>query len=67
LPEPDCITIYRARPMKANLKYWTSILREAERELEAAATRAEMNAAAAKLMQAKAKLKKLAKPAVDEA
>jgi hypothetical protein len=45
--------------MKATLRYWTSILREAERELEAATTRAAMNAAGKKLMQAKSKLKQL--------
>jgi hypothetical protein len=36
--------------MNSNLRYWTSVLREAERELEAATTRTAMNAAAAKLM-----------------
>jgi hypothetical protein len=52
------ITIYRA-PMKPNIAYWTSILREAERELEAATTRAAMNAAGKKLMEAKAQVKRL--------
>jgi hypothetical protein len=52
------ITIYPA-PMTNNVKYWTSVLHEAERELEAATTRAAMNAAAAKLMQAKVKLRRL--------
>jgi hypothetical protein len=45
--------------MKANVRYWTSILREAERELEAATTREAMNAASRKLMDAKRKLKRL--------
>jgi hypothetical protein len=45
--------------MKANLRYWTSILRKAERELEAATTRAAMNEAGAKLMDAKAQVKRL--------
>jgi hypothetical protein len=39
--------------MKANLRYWTSVLREAERELQAATTRAAMNAAGKKLMKPK--------------
>jgi hypothetical protein len=54
----DVITIYRA-PMTDNVKYWTSVLREAERELEAATTRAAMNAAGRKLMDAKAQVKRL--------
>jgi hypothetical protein len=54
----DVITIYRA-PMTDNVKYWTSVLREAERELEAATTRAAMNAAGKKLMDAKAQVKRL--------
>jgi hypothetical protein len=45
--------------MKANIAYWRSCLRDAERELEAAATRAAMNAAASKVMLAKVKLKQL--------
>jgi hypothetical protein len=54
--------------MKANLAYWTSILREAERELEAATTRAAMNAAGKKLMEAKTQVKRLqAKAAAVEA
>jgi len=36
--------------MTDNLKYWTSILRQAERELEAATTRAAMHVAGKKLM-----------------
>jgi hypothetical protein len=36
--------------MKVNLTYWRSILREAELELEAAATREALNRAAARLM-----------------
>jgi hypothetical protein len=39
--------------------YWTKALREAERELEDATTRSAVNAAAKKLMQAKAELKAL--------
>jgi hypothetical protein len=45
--------------MKANIAYWRSCLRDAERELEGAATRAAMNAAASKVMLAKVKLKQL--------
>jgi hypothetical protein len=45
--------------MKANIAYWRSCLREAERELEAAATRAAMNAAASKVILARIKLKQL--------
>jgi hypothetical protein len=67
LPGFKHATIYHAA-MKENIRYWTSILREAERELEAATTRAAMSAAGAKLMQAKAKLKQLqAKVAAVEA
>jgi hypothetical protein len=57
------ITIYRLA-MRANVRYWESLLREAERELEAATTRAAMNAAGKKLMEAKAKLKRLQAKAV---
>jgi hypothetical protein len=46
-------------PMKAKIAYWTSVVREAERELEAATTVAEMKAAAPKLMGAKVKLRRL--------
>jgi hypothetical protein len=61
------ITIYRLA-MRANVRYWESLLREAERELEAATTRAAINAAGKKLMDAKAKLKQLqAKTATAEA
>jgi hypothetical protein len=41
------------------LKYWQKALREAERELDAATTRSALDAAAKKLMRAKAKLKRL--------
>jgi hypothetical protein len=52
--------------MKANLRYWTSVLREAERELDAAKTITAMRAAASKLMTAKVKVKRLQKvPAVE--
>jgi hypothetical protein len=51
-------TIYGAI-MEANLKVWSSILREAERELEAATTRPAMDRAAQKLMDAKAQVKQL--------
>jgi len=54
--------------MKPNITYWRAALREAERELEAATTRAAMDAAAKKLMDAKAQLKRLqAKAAAVEA
>ena len=42
-----------------DLKFWQKALREAERELDAAATRTTMDAAAKKLMRAKAELKRL--------
>jgi hypothetical protein len=45
--------------MKANLRYWTSILREAERELEAATTRAAMNVAGKRLMEPKVQIRRL--------
>ena len=50
--------------MRDHERYWTSILREAERELEAATTRTAMNAAGKKLMEAKAKLKRLQAKAI---
>lgn len=49
----------RAKKMKIDLGYWQSVLREAERELQAATTRTTLNAAAKKLMRAKAELKRL--------
>jgi hypothetical protein len=51
--------------MKANIRYWTSVLRDAERELDAAMTVAALKVAASKLMTAKVKLKRLqaARPA----
>jgi hypothetical protein len=42
-----------------DLKFWQKALREAERELDAAITRTALNAAAKKLMRAKAELKRL--------
>ena len=42
-----------------DLKFWQKALREAERELEAATTRTVLDAAAKKLMRAKAELKRL--------
>ena len=42
-----------------DLRFWKKALREAERELEAATTRMALNAAAKKLMRAKAELKRL--------
>lgn len=46
--------------MNKNLKQVQSALREAERELDAATTRTELNAAAKRLMRVKAELKALA-------
>jgi hypothetical protein len=40
-------------------EYWQKVLHEAEQELDAARTRAEVNAAAKKLMRAKEALKRL--------
>ena len=45
--------------MKANVRYWTSILHEAERDLDAATTVAALKASASKLMDAKVQLKRL--------
>jgi hypothetical protein len=42
-----------------DLKFWQEALREAERELDAATTRTALDAAAKKLMRAKAELKRL--------
>ena len=42
-----------------NREYWTKAVREAERELEAATRRSDVNAAAKKLQRAKAALKAL--------
>ena len=39
--------------------YWTKVLRAAERELEAATRRSDVDAAARKLQRAKAQLKRL--------
>jgi len=49
----------RAYIAAMDLKLWKKALREAERELDAAATRTTMDAAAKKLMRAKAELKRL--------
>jgi hypothetical protein len=43
-------------------EYWTRKLQEAERELEAATTRSDVNAAAKRLQRAKAELKRLEAP-----
>jgi hypothetical protein len=53
--------------MKSNLRYWQSVLREAERELEAATTRTALDAAAKTLMRAKAELKRLEATASERA
>jgi hypothetical protein len=42
-----------------DLAYWTKKLQEAERELEAATRRSDVNAAAKKLQRAKSELKAL--------
>jgi hypothetical protein len=42
-----------------DLKYWTTKLREAEAELEAATRRSDINAAAKRLQMAKAELRRL--------
>ena len=51
----------RLRPhrleMKTDIRHWQSVLREAEGELEATTTRTTLNAAAKRLMRAKAELK----------
>jgi hypothetical protein len=44
-------------PAMNDLAYWTNKLKEAERELEAATKRSEINAAAGRLMRIKAELK----------
>jgi hypothetical protein len=45
-----------------NRAYWTKMLREAEAELEAAKTRTEVDAAAKRLLEAKAELRELKDP-----
>jgi hypothetical protein len=48
-------------------EYWTKQLREAERELEAATRRSDVDAAAKKLQRAKGELKRLeAEPGSDQ-
>jgi hypothetical protein len=42
-----------------DLEYWTKQLREAERELDAATRRSDVNAAAKRLQRARAELKRL--------
>jgi hypothetical protein len=42
-----------------DLTYWTTKLQEAERDLEAATRRSDVNAAATRVMLAKAELKRL--------
>jgi hypothetical protein len=42
-----------------DLQYWTTQLQEAERDLKAATRRSEVNAAANRVMLAKAELKRL--------
>jgi hypothetical protein len=42
-----------------DLKFWKKVLREAERELDAATTRTAPDAAAKKFMRAKAEMKRL--------
>jgi hypothetical protein len=59
LATPGVPSYLQIAAMKANIAYWRSCLRDAERELEAAATRAAMNAAASKVMLAKMKLNQL--------
>ena len=49
----------RAYIAAMDLKFWQKVLREAERELDAATTRTALDAAAKKLMRAKAELKRL--------
>jgi hypothetical protein len=49
----------RAHIAAMDLKFWQKALREAERELDAATTRTALDAAARKLMRAKAELKRL--------
>jgi hypothetical protein len=50
-----------------DLKFWKKALREAERELDAATTRTALDAAAKKLMRAKAELKWLEATAYERA
>ncbi len=45
--------------MNANQRYWTSVLRAAEAELEAAATNSELKFAARRLLRARQYLKTL--------
>jgi hypothetical protein len=50
-------------PAMNDLAYWTKRLQEAERELDAATRRSDVNAAAKKLQMAKAELKRLERKA----
>jgi hypothetical protein len=52
------IASVRAYIAAMDLKFWQKALREAERELDAATTRTALDAAAKKLMRAKAELKR---------
>lgn len=52
-------TPYIATAMNKKLKHSKAALREAERDLDTATTRTELNAAARRLMRAKAELKAL--------
>jgi hypothetical protein len=45
--------------MKTDIRHWQSVLREAEREVDAATTRTALHAAAKKFVRAKAELKRL--------
>jgi hypothetical protein len=59
LATPGVPSYLQIAAMKANIAYWRSCLRDAECELEAAATRTAINAAASRVMLAKMKLKQL--------
>jgi hypothetical protein len=45
--------------MKTNIRHWQSVLREAERAVDAAITRTALDAATKKVMRAKTELKRL--------
>jgi hypothetical protein len=46
-------------PAMSDLEYWTKVLKEAERELDAATRLSDVNAVAKRLQRAKAELKRL--------
>ena len=66
MEEPTCKYVNKKTPnpgpyymLGIDVKFWRKALRNAEQELDAATTRTALDAAAKKLMRAKAELKRL--------